>query len=63
MNKFEMQFVDDLKRLGLKRQDVAQELEITITTLKSKLRNPKTFSIGQIIKLQQLNFKLEYLWT
>ena len=62
MNKFEMQFVDDLKRLGYKRQDVADELEITITTLKSKLRDPKTFSVGQIIKLKQLKFKLEYLW-
>ena len=61
MNKFEVEFIDDLKRLGMTRQRVSELLGITITTLKTKLRNPDSFSVGQIKHLKQLKFTLKQL--
>lgn len=61
MNKFEVEFIDDLKRLGMTRQGVSELLGITITTLKTKLRNPDSFSVGQVKHLKQLNFTLKQL--
>lgn len=51
MNEFEMEFINDLKRLGLKRQDVAEKLNITMPTLKSKLQDPMRLTVGDIVKL------------
>lgn len=61
MNKFEVEFIDDLKRLGFTRQRISETLGITITTLKTKLRNPNSFSVGQIKQLRSTGFNLKNL--
>ncbi len=61
MNEFEMEFINDLKRLKLKRQDVADSLGITMPTLKSKLVDPMRLTVGDIIELRKLNFNLNNL--
>lgn len=61
MNKFEVEFIDDLKRLGFTRQRISEKLGITITTLKTKLRNPDSFSVGQIKQLRSTGFNLKNL--
>jgi len=61
MNKFEVEFIDDLKRLGFTRQRISETLGITITTLKTKLRNPDSFSVGQIKQLKSTGFNLKNL--
>lgn len=61
MNKFEVEFIDDLKRLGFTRQRISETLGITITTLKTKLRNPDSFSVGQIKQLRSTGFNLKNL--
>ena len=38
MEQFEVGFINDLKRLGLTRQDVYNKLEVTQPTLKSRLQ-------------------------
>ena len=61
MNKFEVEFIGDLKRLGFTRQRISETLGITITTLKTKLRNPDSFSVGQIKQLRSTGFNLKNL--
>ena len=61
MNKFEVEFIDDLKRLGFTRQRISEKLGITITTLKTKLRNPDSFSVGQVKQLRSTGFNLKNL--
>jgi len=58
MNKFEFEFVNDLKSMGMTRQDVADKLGMTMPTLRSKINDPDRFTIADIRKLKQLNFKL-----
>tara|TARA_R110000782_G_scaffold65351_3_gene133111 strand:- start:1982 stop:2173 length:192 start_codon:yes stop_codon:yes gene_type:complete len=58
MNQFELEFINDLQRLKLKRMEVAEILGITMPTLKSKLKDPNKLTVGNIKALKKLNFKL-----
>ena len=61
ISEFEIEFIDDLRRLGLKKKDVAEKLEMTMPTLNSKIQNPDTLTIKDLSNLQELEFKLETL--
>jgi hypothetical protein len=61
MNKFEFEFVNDLRRLSLYRVDVCKHLGITMPTLKSRLKEPDTLTVREVVKLKQLNFTLKHL--
>jgi len=61
MNQFELEFINDLKRLGLRRLDVANKLGYSYDTLKRKLQYPGRFTVTDIQKLKELNFKLSKL--
>ena len=45
-----------MKRLNLKRYDVCELLDCTMPTLKSRLKNPETFTIGEVYLLQRNRF-------
>ena len=53
---FESHFKGEMKRLNLKRYDVCDLLSCTMPTLKSRLQNPESFTIGEIIILQNSDF-------
>tara|TARA_R110000803_G_scaffold65875_3_gene127150 strand:+ start:565 stop:762 length:198 start_codon:yes stop_codon:yes gene_type:complete len=55
---FEQTFKNEMKRLNLKRYDVCALLNCTMPTLKSRLKNPMTFTIAEIIILQENKFIL-----
>ena len=55
---FETQFKAEMKRLNLKRYDVCELLKCTMPTLKSRLQNPESFTIGEVIILQSADFNL-----
>ena len=61
INEFEIEFIDDLRRLSLLKKDVAEKLEITMPTLNSKIQNPETFTVKDLKNLKELEFKLETL--
>lgn len=48
MTEFEFKFLNLLKQQGKKKKDVAELLQVTQPTLKSRLNNPDTFKIGEI---------------
>jgi len=58
---FEQLFKAEMKRLNLRRYDVCKILDCTMPTLKSRLQNPKNFTIGEIIILQENDFKLKQI--
>ena len=53
---FENHFKAEMKRLNLKRYDVCFLLNCTMPTLKSRLKNPETFTIGEVMILQNADF-------
>tara|TARA_R110000822_G_scaffold5786_6_gene24739 strand:+ start:2450 stop:2647 length:198 start_codon:yes stop_codon:yes gene_type:complete len=55
---FEEKFKNEMKRLGLKRYDVCTLLNCTMPTLKARLKNPMSFTIAEIIILQENYFLL-----
>ena len=55
---FENYFKDEMKRLSLKRYDVCNILDCTMPTLKSRLKNPNTFTIKEVNTLMDSGFKL-----
>ena len=55
---FEQHFKGEMKRLKLKRYDVCSLLSCTMPTLKSRLKNPETFTIGEVLLLQENKFIL-----
>ena len=55
---FETKFKAEMKRLNLKRYDVCELLQCTMPTLKSRLQNPESFTIGEVIILQSADFNL-----
>ena len=61
INEFEIEFIDDLRRLSLLKKDVAEKLEITMPTLNSMIQNPETFTVKDLKNLNELEFKLETL--
>ena len=58
MNAFEMEFINDMKRLSFRRYDVCNILGVTMPTLKSKLQNPDSITVGEVVKLKRKGFKL-----
>ncbi len=52
----------DIERLKLKmsKQNIAKELSISAPTLQTRIKDPNKFTIGNIKKLNELGFKLEY---
>jgi hypothetical protein len=59
---FEREFVGELKRLKLKRYDVCYILQCTMPTLKSRLKNPGTFTLNEINNLKECGFELNYIY-
>ncbi len=55
---FESHFKGEMKRLNLKRYDVCELLQCTMPTLKSRLQNPESFTIGEVIILKTAEFDL-----
>jgi hypothetical protein len=55
---FESHFKGEMKRLNLKRYDVCELLNCTMPTLKSRLQNPESFTIGEVIILKTAEFDL-----
>jgi len=58
ISEFEIEFIDDLRRLGLKKKDVAEKLEMTMPTLNSKIQNPDTLTVKDLSNLKELEFNL-----
>ena len=59
ITEFEIEFIDNIRRLGLKKKDVANKLEMTMPTLNSKIKNPQTLNLKDIENLKELNFNLK----
>lgn len=59
ISEFEIEFIDDLRRLCLKKKDVAEKLEMTMPTLNSKIQNPDTLTVKDLSNLKELEFNLE----
>jgi|TARA_R100001463_G_scaffold135023_1_gene197807 hypothetical protein len=55
---FENHFKAEMKRLNLKRYDVCFLLNCTMPTLKSRLQNPESFTIAEVMILQNADFNL-----
>ena len=53
---FENHFKAEMKRLNLKRYDVCELLQCTMPTLKSRLQNPESFTIAEVLILQNVDF-------
>ena len=52
-------FNTELKRLGLKRYDVAKELGISYPSLKAKIDNPDRFKLKELKRLAELGINLQ----
>ncbi|BAQ92572.1 hypothetical protein [uncultured Mediterranean phage uvMED] len=61
MNNLELEFINEIKRLGLRRVDVADHLGISYDTLKRKLQDPGRFTYAELIKLKELKLNLNNL--
>ncbi len=59
ISEFEIEFIDDLRRLGLKKKDVAEKLEMTMPTLNSKIQNPDTLTVKDLSNLKELEFNFK----
>ncbi len=57
--QFKHEFRDEIDRLGLKKKDVAEKLEMTMPTLNSKIQNPDTLTVKDLSNLKELEFNLE----
>ena len=55
---FETKFKSEMKRLNLKRYDVCELLNCTMPTLTSRLQQPETFTISEVIILKKAGFDL-----
>ena len=53
MTEFEFKFLNLLKERGKRKKDVAQLLEVTQPTLKSRLIDTDTFRIGEVKKINE----------
>ena len=61
MNNFELEFINEIKRLGLRRLDVTNHLGFSYETLKRKLQDPGRFTVSDIQKLKELKINLKNL--
>ena len=58
IKKFEIEFIDNLRRLGLRKQDVCDSLQMTMPTLNSKIKDPKKLTVKDIENLKKIKFNL-----
>lgn len=54
---FKYYFDEDLKKLGLKRYVVCKMLKCTMPTLQSRLKNPGSFTVDEILTLKENGFE------
>ena len=59
MKPFQIQFTSELRRLGLKKYEVANHLNMTMPTLQTRILNPGSFKLDEIEGLKELKFELE----
>lgn len=59
ISRFEIEFIDNVRRLSLKKKEVADKLEITMPTLNSKIKNPDTLTVKDLRNLKELEFNLK----
>tara|TARA_B100000963_G_scaffold95429_1_gene82245 strand:+ start:18840 stop:19064 length:225 start_codon:yes stop_codon:yes gene_type:complete len=52
-------FKNELKRLGLNKKDVADQLGITYPALAAKIKNVDNFKFSELRKLADLNINLK----
>ena len=62
INEFEIEFISDLRRLGLNKKDVAQKLEMTMPTLNSRIEKPETLTVKDLNNLKELEFNLKTIY-
>tara|TARA_R100000231_G_scaffold95328_1_gene71503 strand:- start:549 stop:761 length:213 start_codon:yes stop_codon:yes gene_type:complete len=55
-NLFELFFKAELKRLKLRKKDVAEGLAIQMPTLKTRVEDPDLFKITEIKNLREMGF-------
>lgn len=60
MNKFEIEFETERRRLNLKKMEIADKLGVTLPTLQSKILEPNRLTLKDIGNLKQLNFNLNF---
>jgi hypothetical protein len=61
MNNLELEFINEIKRLGLRRLDITDHLGFSYETLKRKLQDPGRFTVSDIQKLKELKINLKNL--
>lgn len=59
MEEIEFYISKELKRLNLKKSDLADRLGITMPTLKSKINNPQKFTILDLIVMRNHKIDIE----
>jgi len=62
MSEFEIEFISDLRRLGINKKDVAQKLEMTMPTLNSRIEKPWTLTVKDLNNLKELEFNLKTIY-
>ena len=62
INEFEIEFISDLRRLGLNKKDVAEKLEMTMPTLNSRIEKPWTLTVKDLNNLKELEFNLKTIY-
>jgi len=60
MNKFEIEFETERRRLNLKKMEIADKLGVTLPTLQSKILEPDRLTLKDIGNLKELNFNLNF---
>lgn len=60
MNKFEIEFETERRRLNLKKMEIADKLGVTLPTLQSKILEPNRLTLKDIGNLKELNFNLNF---
>lgn len=58
MSEFEFEFVNECKRLGLRKCDVAQTLNVSQPTLSKRLKDPEQFNAVDLVRLDELGFRM-----
>mgnify|MGYP000137711460 CR=1 FL=1 len=61
MNNLELEFINEIKRLGLRRLDITDHLGFSYETLKRKLQDPGRFTVSDLQKLKELKLNLNNL--
>lgn len=56
---FEIEFTSELRRLGLKKYEVAEHLNMTMPTLQTRILNPGKLKLDEIDGLRELKFNFE----